>query len=136
MRKRMTEYSNMELWHSSEGPLTRSDIYPGMHAGTREQAAMRRPGGMLHRIVIASPFRSTTMRDRGSWPKDRMGRASWRADMARYLNRYEGVALEDLEMATKHAEAPDRTFSRFVPSSDYSWIILRPEIVLSIEAVT
>jgi len=90
---------------------------------------------MLHRIVIASPFRTTTMRDRGSWSKDRMTRAARRADVARYLNRYEGVVIDDLEMAARYADAPDRTFTQFVPSSDYSWIILRPDIVLSIEHV-
>lgn len=125
----------MELWHSSEGLLTKDDIFCGLHVGTRDQATIRRPEGMLHRIVIASPFRTTTMRDRGSWSKDRMTRAARRADVARYLNRYEGVVIDDLEMAARYADAPDRTFTQFVPSSDYSWIILRPDIVLSIEHV-
>ena len=126
----------MELWHSSDSTLGRNDIEIGMHVGTLAQATMRRPGGILHRIVVGQPCRTVNMRDSGSWHRARLVRAARKAHLARYLNRYEGISIDDLEAAIANADESDAIFARNVPSCGHSWIILRPDIVTSIEPRT
>jgi len=129
----MTSGSEGNLWHSSDAPLTRENVAPGLHAGSREQAVMRRPKGILHRIVLDRKSTVTRMRDRGHWETRRMAGAARRADVALYLNRFEGVHADDLDAAILNADASDAEFRRLVPSASYSWIILRPQAIVSIE---
>lgn len=62
-----------------------------------------------------------------------MADAARRADVALYLNRFEGVHADDLDAAILNADASDSDFRRLVPSASYSWIILRPDAIVSIE---
>lgn len=125
----------MELWHSSATELDLADIRMGFHLGTKEQAIMRRPGGVLHRVRVADRCLVTKMKDRGDWTRRRLTAAARRADIARYLNRFEGVAVEHLDAAARHADASDADFLKAVPSASCSWMVLRPEIVTSIMPV-
>ena len=125
----------MQLWHNSATELVLADIKMGFHLGTQEQAIMRRPGGILHLVKIEDRYLVTKMRDRGHWTQRRLTAAARRADIARYLNRYEGVAVEHLDAAARHADASDTDFLKAVPSSCFSWIVLRPAIVTSITPI-
>ena len=125
----------MELWHSSATELGLEDIRIGFHLGTREQAIMRRHDGILHLITIDDRCLVTRMKDRGDWARRRLTDAARRADVARYLNRFEGVAIEHLDAAARHADASDAAFLKAVPSATCSWMVLRPEIVTSITPI-
>lgn len=125
----------MQLWHSSATELVLADIKIGFHLGTQEQAIMRRPGGILHLVKIEDRCLVTKMRDRGHWTQRRLAAAARRADIARYLNRYEGVAVEHLDAAARHDDASDTDFLKAVPSCCFSWIVLRPAIVTSITPI-
>ena len=72
------------------------------------------------------------MKDVGHWSIDRLKRASRKYPLIRYLNRFEGVAIEDLVNATLYADESDKIFKRNIRSADYSWIILDPSIISSI----
>lgn len=120
-------------WHSCDRRLTRADVEVGLHAGSREQAVMRRPHGILHRITLKPSARVTRMRDEGSWNRSRILAAARRAHVAIYLNRYEGIAIEHLETAAMHDASPDDRFRRHVPSARESIIILDPDAIDSIE---
>lgn len=121
-------------WHASREPLT--TVRPGLHVGTRRQAEMR--GGILHAIGIAASA-PARMRDRSenAWRRDRVDAARRRGRaLVVYLNRVEGIPLEEFETARHRGVDIDRledaAFRRLIPSAQDSWIILDPAIVLAI----
>lgn len=120
------------FYHASEGPLDRNCLKPFLHVGTLEQAKMRRHKGVIHRLELKQSQRITAMKDTGIWSSARLKQAARRAPLARYLNRFEGISVEDLVEAALYADASDSTFKKKVPSAQFSWIILDPSIVRSI----
>lgn len=125
-------------WHASRTPLL--TVEPGLHVGTRRQAEMR--GGRLHAIEIAATP-SARMRDRSEneWQRDRLEAARRRGRaLVVYLNRTEGIPLEEFETAWR--EVPDidalsdAAFRQLIPSAEDSWIILDPGIVVGIHPET
>lgn len=123
----------MEFWHSSERRLSLMDITIGLHVGSFAQAKMRRPNGIMHKIKVKPSTSMTTMKDHGSWSPSRLRQALRRAPLARYLNRFEGIKVEDLSEAALCADKSDRIFAKRVPSASESWIILDPTIISAIE---
>tara|TARA_B100000929_G_scaffold119651_1_gene94867 strand:+ start:1636 stop:2031 length:396 start_codon:yes stop_codon:yes gene_type:complete len=120
------------FYHASEGPLDRENLKPFLHVGTLEQAKMRRHKGIIHRIEIKQSQRITTMKDTGAWTVSRLKKAARRAPLARYLNRFEGIEVDDLVEAALYADVSDSLFQKKVPSAQASWIILDPSIIRSI----
>jgi len=94
---------------------------------------MRRPSGILMRISIQAGATTTTMRDEGYWSVRRLQAAARRAGVAIYLNRFEGIAVRDLVEAQIYASEKDSIFSKKIPSSSYSWIILDQSLIRKIE---
>lgn len=128
------------LWHSGAVHLTRSDIEPLLHAGTLEQARMR-AGRKLTRIEIhAVP--AARLKDRGEngWSQRALKDAMRKGErLATYLNRYEGIPLEEFTAAegapaAKRAGGIDRlsdaAFRKAVPSARDSHIVIDPSIVV------
>ena len=120
------------FYHSAERALTLQTLTPYLHVGSPEQATMRRHNGILHRIDLKPVMRIGTLKDTGHWSIDRLKRASRKYPLIRYLNRFEGVAIEDLVNATLYADESDKIFKRNIPSANYSWIILDPSIISTI----
>lgn len=123
------------FYHASEGPLDHESLKPFLHVGTLEQAKMRRHKGIIHRIEIKQSQRITTMKDMGIWTDSRLKQATRRAPLARYLNRFEGISVDDLVEAALYADVSDNIFKKKVPSAHVSWIILDPSIITSIRII-
>ena len=121
----------IEWWHGSTDPLT--IIRPFLHVGTREQALMRAgKAAILHQIIV-DPARTLRKRDTGSWPGKLLTRAKSQGYAAIvYLNRFEGVPLEEFEEArscgTDIDILSDAAFRKKIPSAQDSLIILDPLI--------
>ena len=121
-----------EWWHGSAGPLI--EIRPFLHVGTVAQARMRAgPACHLTRIAVQGRINIIRMRDTGSWRKADLRRAlSRKADVVVYLNRFEGIPLEEFDAARERVSdldgLADAAFRRLVPSASDSLILLNPAI--------
>lgn len=110
---------------------------PILHVGTIAQAAMR-GGKHLHRVEFALDGRMPRMRDQGDWSRRSVTRHTRAGGAVVYLNRHEGIPLEEFEAAraiTDIDAISDAMFKRLIPSAEDSWIILNPDIIQSIEEV-
>jgi len=120
-----------EWWHGSREPLL--EIRPFLHLGSLAQAQMR--GGrecVLTRVQIL-PGRTLRRRDAGSWKeKDLRAMASRGIALVRYLNRFEGIPIEEFDEARARCRdidaLSDAKFHRLLPSSVESVIVLDPEL--------
>jgi hypothetical protein len=122
-------------YHSSGEPTLAPR--PLLHVGTVEQARMR-GGRHLHRLSLIAPPRMPRLRDRGDWSPRTLARHARRSAMAVYLNRHEGIGLEEFEAARAMADIdamPDHAFRRLLPSAADSWIVFDPDVVASVERV-
>jgi hypothetical protein len=125
----------LQAYHSSSD----AELAPRrfLHVGTLEQATMR-GGAHLHRLTIRTGPRMPRLRDRGSWNVRTLMRHACRSAVAVYLNRHEGIPLEEFDRARSRIDidrVPDADFRRALPSAADSWIILDPDAVLSIERI-
>lgn len=123
-------------YHSSSEPRLEARRF--LHVGTIEQARMR-GGRHLHELAISIPSRMPRLRDHGSWNIRSLMRNARRAGLAVYLNRHEGIPLEEFEKARQIADLDRVTDSRFrqlVPSARDSWIVLDPDMVTEIRRIT
>lgn len=140
----MRNPSEIEAWHAGDVHLEKGRIRPFLHAGTFEQASMRSKPAMT-RLEIR-PRRVRRLIDRGedTWSHRKLSDASTRGfDMIVYLNRFEGIPLEDFEEAMRILKAKkstksleeitDSDFRRLVPSARDSFIVLDPFIVRGCE---
>ena len=127
--------------HHSSGD-ERLEIRPMLHVGSLAQARMR-GGRHIHRMTITPGTRMPRLRDTGDWGERRILRHAPRAPVLVYLNRYEGVPLEEFEAARVRAAAmsltledlSDAAFRRLVPSAQDSWIVLDPTCVRDVETI-
>lgn len=129
------------LWHSGAAHLAPSDIGPLLHAGTLEQARMR-AGRRLTRIEIRD-VAAVRLKDRGEngWSQKALKDAMRRGErLATYLNRYEGIPLEEFAAAEAAPAArrvggidrlSDAAFRKAVPSARDSHIVIDPSIVVN-----
>ena len=128
--------------HHSSGD-ERLVVQPMLHVGSLAQARMR-GGRHLHRMAIVPGIRVPRLRDTGDWSERRLMRHASRAPVLVYLNRYEGVPLEEFEIARQRAAAvslsledlSDAAFRRLVPSAQDSWVVLDPACVRNVETIT
>lgn len=134
-------------WHSGDGPVDPASIRPFIHLGTERQARSR-AGRVLTRFVLRSDG-ARRLRDRAEqdWCARRLRRlATTGAGYGVYLNRHEGVDIEEISVARKDGRVegrrgsidgvPDRLFRLLVPSAHDSLILVRPELVVSTETVS
>lgn len=128
-----------EWWHGSREPLT--GIRPFLHVGSIEQATMRAGRSCHLTRVILGRGRVVRRRDTGSWRSrdlERTLRAG--AGMVEYLNRYEGIPLDEVETALSACRSLDRLtdagFRRLVPSATDSIIVLDPALATIVERRT
>ena len=125
-----------EWWHGSREPLT--DVRRFLHVGSLEQATMRAGEGCHLVRVSLSRGRSVRRRDRGTWRTSDLTKAMHAGvALVTYLNRYEGIPLEEVEAARAACphldDLPDARFRRLVPSSTDSVIVLDPSLVRIVE---
>lgn len=124
-------------YHSGSTILTRGDLKPFLHLGNIAQARMR-SGRELTRIVARTgPVARLVDRNENSWSENRLRPLLRKGmDWAVYLNRTEGIGLEEFEEARRrHArfdEVSDALFRRLVPSARDSLILLDPALVIEI----
>lgn len=123
-------------WHGSRKPIDAFDfsksVDGGIHFGTRPQAEMRgaKGGSLIEADVdIKNPMRS---RDTGGNWKDKIRNAKSKGhDGIVYLNRYEGMSLEDIQRAQEAGIDLDRLtdaqFRKFFPNAKDSFIAFTPE---------
>jgi len=108
-----------------------------LHVGSLAQARMR-GGRHLHRVTLQPGIRMPRLRDHGSWNARTLMRHVPRARVAVYLNRHEGIPLEEFDAARARCDidrlADDR-FRRALPSSSDSWIVLDQDAIVSIERI-
>jgi hypothetical protein len=133
-------------WHSGDGPVDGTSIRPFLHIGTERQARSR-AGRVLTRMVLRSDA-TRRLRDRAEqdWCTRRLRRlAATGAGYGVYLNRHEGVDIEEISAARTDRRVerrcgsidgvPDRLFRLLVPSAHDSLILVKPELVVSTETV-
>lgn len=116
-----------EWWHGSREPL--KEIRPFLHVGTIEQARMRGGRGCHLTRISLSTARTVRRRDTGSWrERDLLGIRG--AGLVIYLNRFEGIPLEEFEAARLECrrvdEVGDARFRRLHPSARDSVIVIDP----------
>jgi hypothetical protein len=119
----------IKLFHGTDKVFDR--FAPYSHFGTEAQATMRHPKRILAVTVTARKFKR--MRDTGDWNKAKL-RAIERQgyDGVVYLNRYEGIPLEQFEAAyqTMPADKLDRLsdvqYQKLVPAAEDSYIVFDP----------
>jgi len=120
-----------EWWHGSREPLL--EVRPFLHVGSLAQAQMRGGRGcMLTRVEIL-PGRTLRRRDVGSWrEKDLRAIASRGAGLVSYLNRFEGIPIEEFDEARAACRdidgLSDARFRRLLPSAAESMIVLDPAL--------
>lgn len=108
-----------------------------LHVGTLEQALMR-GGRHLHRVILHPGGRMPRLRDHGHWNARTLLRHASRARIAVYLNRTEGIPLEEFEAARARFDIDritDGQFRRELPSARDSWIVLDPRAIASVERI-
>jgi len=120
-----------EWWHGSREPLL--EIRPFLHLGSLAQAQMRGGRGCVLTRVEILPGRTLRRRDTGSWKeKDLQAIASRGAGLVRYLNRFEGIPLEEFDEARARCSdidsLSDGRFRKLVPSSQDSYLVLDPAL--------
>jgi hypothetical protein len=143
----LLEDGTLEAWHSGDEPLDRATLKPFLHAGTERQARSR-AGRVLTRLILATAG-ARRLKDRAEqdWCPRRLRRLAASGDgYGVYLNRHEGVALEEIEAARCDGrvrrsrrtvdEVPDRLFRTLVPSASDSLIVVDPALVVRIETVS
>lgn len=127
-----------QFWHGSQSP--RRTLMPGkdggIHVGTRAQADMR-SCAFLHRVSLdVSPTRISRSKDTGGEWERAIKRAKRIGGHAiRYLNRYEGLALNSVLADLDLDGMSDAAFRKAVPEARDSLIVLDPERVRVEEVV-
>ena len=138
----------LNVWyHSGDAYLTRQNVRPGLHVGTLAQATMR-TGRALTRITLDRDVFSRVSDDVTSPRVKRIIMEAHRNGIPglRYLNRVEGIPLEEFKAALvklgKRADGRNRLdtisdarFRRLLPSAHDSLVILDPSIIVSLEPV-
>jgi len=122
-------------FHGSDKVLVKEDLNRFLHLGTIKQVRSRWPTGIIHKVTISQNAKFITMRDKGSWRHEDLMRAARRGSVVKYLNRYEGIDLDELEIAARCDDKSDSVFKRHVRSARESLIILSPEIIKTIEII-
>lgn len=108
-----------------------------LHVGSLAQARMR-GGRHLVRIDLDPGLRMPRLRDHGSWSVRALMRHARRSRLAVYLNRHEGIPLEEFEAARTRADIDrltDRDFRRLLPSAEDSWIVLDTSAVIAVKRI-
>lgn len=128
-------------YHSGEQPLCADRIRPNLHLGSYAQAQMR--GGKIITRVRSRPAPATRLRDRG---EDRWCPRRLRSHVRKgrgylvYLNRHEGIDLEEFRAAVEVLPSldrlPDNRFRKHVPSAHDSLILLDPSLVVDVQVLT
>ena len=134
-------------WHSGNEPIDPSVIRPFLYVGTERQA-ISRAGRILTRLVLR-PAGARRLKDLAEqdWSPSRLRRLKSSCDgYGVYLNRHEGVDLDEVEAARSDPRVrrsrgsvdsiPDTLFRRLVPSAQDSLIVVEPALVLRTETMT
>lgn len=123
-------------YHSTNDPDLK--VKPFLHVGTQAKASMR-GGKYLYRIEFADDRKIPRLRDNGSWHSKDLKRHARKAGLIIYLNRHEGIPLEEFNQAQadkqKIDEMTDARFVKVIPSAQDSWIILDPDCVKRIKKI-
>lgn len=109
-----------------------------LHVGSLAQARMR-GGRHLFQLELEPGLRVPRLRDHGSWNIRALMRHATRSRLAVYLNRHEGIPLEEFEAAramTDIDRLADSAFRRLLPSAEDSWIVLDVAAVVDVRMVT
>ena len=122
----------MTLYHGTDKVFDR--FAPYSHFGTEAQARMRHPKRILTVTVKARKLKR--LRDTGDWTVAELRRYERQGfDGVVYLNRYEGIPLEQLETAyvkvpaDKLNQLSDTQFKKLIPAAEDSYIIFDPRNV-------
>lgn len=134
-------------WHSGNEPLDPSALRPFLHVGTQGQA-ISRAGRILTRLILR-PAGVRRLKDMAEqdWSASRLRRLKSSGDgYGIYLNRHEGVDIDEVEAARADPRVhrsrgsvdsiPDALFRRLVPSAHDSLIVVDPSLVLRAETMT
>lgn len=133
-------------YHSGAALLDHRNVLPGLHVGTYAQALMR-AGRIITKITIDREVFARVKDDVTSVKVKKVIMAAHSQGVAamRYLNRVEGIPLEEFERARKELKSygpgldldtiSDNTFCKIVPSAHDSLIILDPSIITSFRQV-
>lgn len=134
-------------WHSGSEPLDPSTMRHFLHVGTERQA-ISRAGRVLTRLILR-PAGARRLKDMAEqdWSPSRLRRLQASGDgYGVYLNRHEGVDIEEVESARNDPRVrrsrgsvdsiPDMLFRRLVPSAHDSLIVVDPALVLRAETMT
>lgn len=124
------------LYHGTQDSVEildcRETVDGGLHFGTREQAQMRNSGRIFHANIEFT--RARRSRDRGGDWKKRIQQAKAAGyDAIVYLNRYEGIDLEQFQQLKEQGIDVDRItdgeFRKLVPQARDSYIVFSPQQV-------
>lgn len=134
-------------WHSGNRPIDPSTMRPFLHVGTERQAHSR-AGRILTRLVLR-PAGARRLKDMAEqdWSPARLRRLAASGDgYGVYLNRHEGVDLDEVESARTDPRVrrsrgsvdsiPDILFRKLVPSAHDSLIVVDPALVLRAGTMT
>ncbi|MCP5230922.1 MAG: hypothetical protein H6948_02310 [Zoogloeaceae bacterium] len=127
------------VYHASGVDFDAFDTEKGAHFGSAPQANMRGVSGKKRLIpaylAIKNPRRVT---DRTGWSQAIKTAKSREHDGIVYLNRVEGISLDEFESARAKLRGgetldniPDTKFRRLIPSAQDSYIAFRPEQIKS-----
>lgn len=123
-------------YHSTHDPDFQ--VKPFLHVGTKEQAIMR-GGKYLYRISFKDDRKMPRLKDTGAWQSKMLQRHARKAGLIVYLNRHEGIPIEEFTKATAIKknidEMTDAQFAKNIPSARDSWIILDPDCVTRVEQI-
>lgn len=120
------------LWHGSDrDDLRLACIEPCFHLGTRQQAEMRWPDRHLYQAVVRVDARTSRRRDQGAWNKRALIACRNQTDIIIYLNRYEGIPLDQIGAAAANDNVADARFRRLVPAAAESVIVINPDVISS-----
>jgi len=138
---------SLTAWHSGDEPLAPGLLRPFLHVGSERQARSR-AGRVLTRLTIAvADARRLLDKAEQDWNPRRLRRlAASGIGYGVYLNRHEGVDLDEVERARRDPRTrragrsidgvPDRLFRSLVPSAGDSLIVVDPKLVLACETIS
>lgn len=128
---------DLPLFHGTKA--TFDAFAPNSHFGSEAQARMRNPKSVMSVLVRGKRFKRVKDTGRNVWDQKTLARLERQGyDGIVYLNRYEGIPLEQFEALRERGiddtRLSDAQFKKLVPAAEDSYIIFDPKNVRSADA--
>jgi hypothetical protein len=127
----------LPLFHGTKA--TFDAFSPNSHFGSEAQARMRRSTNVMPVLVRGKRFKRVKDTGRNMWDPKALARLERQGyDGVVYLNRYEGIPLDQFEALRERGiddtKLSDAQFKKLVPAAEDSYIIFDPKNVRSADA--